>query len=182
MLSLETGLNEPSFPSHCSLNKVSGFQAHIHTSSWTGSVLISDPKIKVSSHICNGFWLWRMKVSPGVLSLLSVPILNLSFQSYYLWTPKPCPSALISQNGSPPLHNTLFLSSEPVHSLDTDFALHTFFWLLSLQFPAVSQYVFINWWNKTCVGNLTFSKYIWRISFSNEVKILVYNLKNVKYF
>lgn len=92
------------------------------------------------------------------------------------------PLQVISQKGSPPLHNTLFLSSEPACSLDTDFALHTFFWLLSLQFPEVSQYVFINWWNKTCIGNLTFSKHIWRILFSNEVQILVYNLKYVKYF
>lgn len=177
MLSLETGLNEPSFPFHCSLNKVSGFQAHIHIFSLTGSVLISDPHLTsaMGSDMENESKSWCSVLAQcsnsehQLSSLIIFEHLSLAYQPSFHRKARLLYTILSSsrQNLSIPLTQTLL-------SID--------FWLLSLQFPAVLQYVFINWWNKTCVGNLTFSKHIWRISFSNEVQILVYNLKYVKYF
>lgn len=130
MPSLETCLNEPPFPSHCSLNAVSGFQAHIHTSSLTGSVLISDPRSHLTSAVGSDYREWKQGLVFCSCSVFQ--FWTPAFQSYYLCTPKPCPSALISnpaltfkpvtfllvwntlplqvtsQTGSPPLHNTLF--------------------------------------------------------------------------
>lgn len=81
---------------------------YVHTSSLTGFVLTSDPKSHLT--ICNGFWLQRMKSKSYCPVLFqcsnSEPQLPLVRNTL--------PLQVISQKGSPPLHNTLFLWAEPV--------------------------------------------------------------------